>query len=100
MVVYADLEGTSHMVGRLWARIRKERESATFECEREIDRMASAFEHDDLRAALRLRKPLVNFAYNERGKRKKKSPAVSFALRRHECRRGRHECLRHKLVSG
>ena len=54
MVVYADLAGTSHMVGRLWARIRKERESATFECEREIDRMASAFEHDDLRAALRL----------------------------------------------
>lgn len=31
VVVYADLQGTSHVVGRLWARIRKERESATFE---------------------------------------------------------------------
>src|SRR5438477_9580567 len=29
--VYADLEGTPHLVGRLWARMRKDRESATFE---------------------------------------------------------------------
>src|SRR5450432_3339320 len=29
--VYADLEGRSHLVGRLWARMRKDRESATFE---------------------------------------------------------------------
>jgi serine/threonine-protein kinase HipA len=29
--VYADLHGTRHLVGRLWARIRKDRESATFE---------------------------------------------------------------------
>ncbi len=29
--VYVDLQGTPHLVGRLWARMRKERESATFE---------------------------------------------------------------------
>jgi serine/threonine-protein kinase HipA len=29
--VYVDLRGTSHLVGRLWARMRKDRESATFE---------------------------------------------------------------------
>ena len=29
--VYVDLQGTPHMVGRLWARMRKDRESATFE---------------------------------------------------------------------
>src|SRR5580700_7428474 len=29
--VYVDLQGTSHLVGRLWARMRKDRESATFE---------------------------------------------------------------------
>lgn len=29
--VYVDLEGTPHLVGRLWARTRKDRESATFE---------------------------------------------------------------------
>src|SRR5579863_1426301 len=29
--VYADLQGTPHLVGRLWARIRTDRESATFE---------------------------------------------------------------------
>lgn len=32
--VYADLQGASHLVGRLWARVRNERESATFEYER------------------------------------------------------------------
>jgi serine/threonine-protein kinase HipA len=30
-LVYMDLLGTPHLVGRLWARMRKERESATFE---------------------------------------------------------------------
>ena len=29
--VYVDLEGTSHLVGRLWTRMRQDRESATFE---------------------------------------------------------------------
>ncbi len=31
VLVYADLDGTAHRVGRLWARMRKDRESATFE---------------------------------------------------------------------
>src|SRR6266700_1230828 len=31
VVVYVDLQGTPLLVGRLWARVRKERESATFE---------------------------------------------------------------------
>lgn len=31
VLVYADLEGTPHLVGRLWARLRKNRETATFE---------------------------------------------------------------------
>ena len=31
VLVYADLQGTPHLVGRLWARMRKDRESATFE---------------------------------------------------------------------
>jgi serine/threonine-protein kinase HipA len=31
VLVYADLQGTAHLVGRLWARMRKDRESATFE---------------------------------------------------------------------
>jgi serine/threonine-protein kinase HipA len=30
-LVYVDLRGTPHLVGRLWARMRKERENATFE---------------------------------------------------------------------
>src|SRR5213594_3983564 len=29
--VYVDLNGAPHLVGRLWARVRKDRESATFE---------------------------------------------------------------------
>src|ERR1700730_6017316 len=29
--VYVDLQGTPYLVGRLWARMRKERENATFE---------------------------------------------------------------------
>src|ERR1700723_715523 len=31
VLVYVDLQGTPYLVGRLWARVRKERESATFE---------------------------------------------------------------------
>jgi serine/threonine-protein kinase HipA len=31
VLVYADLEGTPRLVGQLWARMRKDRESATFE---------------------------------------------------------------------
>ena len=34
ILVYLDLQGTPHLVGRLWARMRKERESATFEYDR------------------------------------------------------------------
>lgn len=30
-LVYVDLDGAPHLVGRLWARMRKGRESATFE---------------------------------------------------------------------
>ncbi len=31
VLVYIDLLGSSHLVGRLWARTRKDRESAIFE---------------------------------------------------------------------
>jgi serine/threonine-protein kinase HipA len=31
ILVYVELQGTPHLVGRLWARMRKNRESATFE---------------------------------------------------------------------
>jgi serine/threonine-protein kinase HipA len=34
VLVYADLQGTPHLVGRLWARVRKDRENATFEYDR------------------------------------------------------------------
>src|SRR5580698_344428 len=34
ILVYLDLHGTPHLVGRLWARMRKDRESATFEYDR------------------------------------------------------------------
>jgi serine/threonine-protein kinase HipA len=30
-LVYVDLDGTPHLMGRLWARVRKQQESATFE---------------------------------------------------------------------
>ena len=30
-LVYVDLDGTPHLMGRLWARVRKQKESATFE---------------------------------------------------------------------
>jgi serine/threonine-protein kinase HipA len=31
LFVYVDLQGQAHVVGRLWSRVRKGRESATFE---------------------------------------------------------------------
>ena len=31
VLVYVELQGTPHLVGRLWARMRKDRETATFE---------------------------------------------------------------------
>jgi serine/threonine-protein kinase HipA len=34
LLVYVDLEGQPQLVGRLWARARKGRESATFEYDR------------------------------------------------------------------
>jgi serine/threonine-protein kinase HipA len=34
ILVYLDLRGTPFLVGRLWARIRKDRESAAFEYDR------------------------------------------------------------------
>src|ERR1035437_8857714 len=34
VLVYVDLRGTAHLAGRLWARTRKDRETATFEYER------------------------------------------------------------------
>lgn len=34
-VVYVDLSGKPHLVGRLWSRMRKDRESATFEYDKE-----------------------------------------------------------------
>jgi len=34
-LVYVDLSGTPHLVGRLWARMRRDRESATFEYEKD-----------------------------------------------------------------
>ena len=33
-LVYVDLDGQCHLVGRLWGRVRKEKESATFEYEK------------------------------------------------------------------
>lgn len=33
--VYVDLDGVPHLAGRLWARMRKERDSATFEYDKE-----------------------------------------------------------------
>ncbi len=34
VLVYIDLNGTAYLVGRLWARMRKDREGATFEYDR------------------------------------------------------------------
>src|SRR6202166_4774691 len=35
VLVYVDLQGTPQLVGRLWARMRKDRESATFEYDKD-----------------------------------------------------------------
>ncbi len=35
VLVYVDLQGRPHLVGRLWARLRKDRESATFEYDKD-----------------------------------------------------------------
>ena len=35
VLVYVDLQGTPYLVGRLWARVRKDRESATFEYDKD-----------------------------------------------------------------
>ena len=35
ILVYVDLQGKLQLVGRLWARVRKDRESATFEYDRD-----------------------------------------------------------------
>lgn len=35
VLVYADLDGDSHLVGRLWARLRKDKETASFEYDSE-----------------------------------------------------------------
>ena len=41
VLVYVDLQGKPHLVGRLWARMRKERESATFEYDTRCSRTLS-----------------------------------------------------------
>ena len=35
ILVYIDLSGSPHLVGRLWSRMRRDRESATFEYDKE-----------------------------------------------------------------
>ena len=40
VLVYVDLAGVPHFVGRLWARVRKNKEGATFEYD------SSWLEHD------------------------------------------------------
>jgi serine/threonine-protein kinase HipA len=35
VAVYVDLRGAPQLVGRMWARLRKDRESATFEYDRD-----------------------------------------------------------------
>src|SRR6202162_1181225 len=51
VLVYVDLKGTPHLVGRLWARMRKERESATFEYDKS---WLGATERFSLEPALKL----------------------------------------------
>ena len=43
VLVYADLRGAPLLVGRLWARQRRDRESATFEYEKAGLRMQTVF---------------------------------------------------------
>jgi serine/threonine-protein kinase HipA len=51
VLVYVDLQGTPYLVGRLWARMRKDRESATFEYDRTWLAQANRF---SLEPALKL----------------------------------------------
>jgi len=68
VLVNVDLQGTPYLVGRVWSRVRKDRENATFEYDqswlehRERFSLepalklgpgpASAFEYEDLKAAV------------------------------------------------
>ena len=51
LLVYVDLQGALHLVGRLWARTRKDRENATFEYDKSWLGHAERF---SLEPALRL----------------------------------------------
>jgi serine/threonine-protein kinase HipA len=51
VLVYVDLQGTPHLVGRLWARVRKDRETATFEYDQS---WLAHPEHFSLEPALKL----------------------------------------------
>jgi serine/threonine-protein kinase HipA len=46
VLVYVDLQGTLHFVGRLWSRIRRDRESATFEYDNDWLQHAERFSLD------------------------------------------------------
>ena len=50
-LVYVDLQGKPHLVGRLWTRMRKDRESATFEYD---SRWPARPERFSLKPALKL----------------------------------------------
>ena len=43
VLVYADLQGVAHLVGRLWARVRKNRETASFEYDKTWVTQAARF---------------------------------------------------------
>ena len=43
VLVYVDLGGTPHLVGRLWTHFRKDRESASFRIRQELARASGAF---------------------------------------------------------
>src|SRR4051794_4232105 len=51
VLVYVDLRGAPHLVGRLWSRLRKEKESATFEYDKS---WLAHPEHFSLEPALKL----------------------------------------------
>ena len=48
VLVFVDLRGVPHRVGRLWSRARRGQEIASFEYDKTWLAHASAFEHDDL----------------------------------------------------
>lgn len=50
-LVYADIEGVPLLVGRLWARMRKDRESATFEYSLDLATAVAEYFELDARAA-------------------------------------------------